>query len=74
MSARHVDHLLRSVGPAASWDQEVVRGTIDDGAFSVFYLAGGRVQAALAVGGGDNDLERGRALTASDEAVGAGGL
>lgn len=65
---------LRSVGPAAGWDQEVVRGTIDDGAFSVFYLAGGRVQAALAVGGGDDDLERGRALIASDEAVGAGGL
>jgi len=65
---------LRSVGPAAGWDQEVVRGTVDDGAFSVFYLAGGRVQAALAVGGGDDDLERGRALIASGEAAGSGVL
>ena len=65
---------LRSVGPAAGWDQEVVRGTIDEGAFSVFYLAGGRVQAALAVGGGDDDLERDRALIASGEEVGSGVL
>jgi len=62
---------LRSVGPAAGWEQEVVRGSVDDGAFSVFYLSGDRVLATLAVGGRDDDLERGRELIASGEAVAA---
>jgi len=64
---------LRSVGPAAGWDQEVVSGSIADGVFSVFYLSGGRVQATLAVGGRDDDLERGRTLIVSGETVGADG-
>jgi 3-phenylpropionate/trans-cinnamate dioxygenase ferredoxin reductase component len=38
------------VGPAAQWEQEVVRGSLDAGEFAVFYLAGGRVAAALSVG------------------------
>ena len=47
---------LEYVGPAAEWDQEVVRGSIDDGEFTIFYLRDGRVAAALTVGRSD-DLE-----------------
>jgi 3-phenylpropionate/trans-cinnamate dioxygenase ferredoxin reductase component len=38
------------IGPASQWEREVVRGSLDDGEFAVFYLAGGRVAAALSVG------------------------
>ena len=31
---------LEYVGPAAEWDREVVRGSIDDGEFTIFYLPG----------------------------------
>jgi 3-phenylpropionate/trans-cinnamate dioxygenase ferredoxin reductase component len=42
---------LEYVGPARSWAREEVRGSFDDGAFSVFYLAeDGRVLAALTCG------------------------
>jgi 3-phenylpropionate/trans-cinnamate dioxygenase ferredoxin reductase subunit len=50
---------LEYVGPAARWDREVVRGSVGDGEFSVFYLDGGRVAGALSVGRGDDlDLAR----------------
>ncbi len=38
------------VGPAYDWDREVVRGSPDEGKFTVFYLERGRVVAALTVG------------------------
>jgi 3-phenylpropionate/trans-cinnamate dioxygenase ferredoxin reductase subunit len=41
---------LEYVGPADSWDREVVRGSFDDGSFTVFYLSGDRLAAALTVG------------------------
>jgi 3-phenylpropionate/trans-cinnamate dioxygenase ferredoxin reductase component len=41
---------IEYVGPAYEWDREVVRGSPDDGAFSVFYLQDGRVAGALTVG------------------------
>ena len=40
---------LEYVGPAFNWDREVVRGSISDGEFSVWYLKDGRVAAALSV-------------------------
>lgn len=40
---------IEYVGPAAAWDEEIVRGDPASGSFSVFYLDGGRVAAALAV-------------------------
>ena len=43
------------VGPAAPWDSEVVRGSIEDGDFTVFHLSGDRVVGALTVGR-DDDL------------------
>ena len=39
---------LEYVGPAATWDDELVRGDPESGEFSVFYLDGERVVAALA--------------------------
>jgi 3-phenylpropionate/trans-cinnamate dioxygenase ferredoxin reductase subunit len=59
---------LESVGPATSWDQEVVRGSIDDGEFTIFYLRGGRMQGALTVGRSD-DLEKAREAMTSGEPV-----
>jgi 3-phenylpropionate/trans-cinnamate dioxygenase ferredoxin reductase subunit len=55
---------LEYVGPAYEWDDEVVRGSIDAGEFSLWYLAGGRVAGALSVGRSD-DLEHARRLIAS---------
>jgi 3-phenylpropionate/trans-cinnamate dioxygenase ferredoxin reductase subunit len=60
---------LEYVGPAARWDREVVRGSIDDGQFSIFYLEDGRVAAALSVGRSD-DLEQGTRLLTSGADVG----
>jgi 3-phenylpropionate/trans-cinnamate dioxygenase ferredoxin reductase subunit len=60
---------LEYVGPAAQWDQEVVRGSIDEGQFSLWYLDGGRVAGALSVGRSD-DLEHARRLISSWTVVG----
>jgi 3-phenylpropionate/trans-cinnamate dioxygenase ferredoxin reductase subunit len=60
---------LEYVGPASDWDQEVVRGSIDDGEFSVWYLRDGRVLGALSVGRSD-DLDHAQRLMTSDAAVG----
>jgi len=59
---------LEYVGPAQRWDREIVRGSLDEGEFSVWYLAGGRVEGALSVGRSD-DLEHARRLIASREPV-----
>jgi len=40
---------LEYVGPAATWDDEVLRGSVDQGDFSVWYLRGGQVVGALMV-------------------------
>lgn len=60
---------LEYVGPATEWDQEAVRGSIDDGEFAIFYLQQGRVVAALSVGRSD-DLEHARRLITSHADVG----
>ena len=57
---------LEYVGPASEWDEEVVRGSVDDGEFTIFYLHEGRVAAALTVGRSD-DLEVARELMRSGE-------
>lgn len=62
---------LEYVGPAADWDREIVRGSLDDGAFSVWYLQGTRVRAALSVGRSD-DLQAARRLIASAADLGEG--
>jgi 3-phenylpropionate/trans-cinnamate dioxygenase ferredoxin reductase subunit len=60
---------LEYVGPAHEWDQEVVRGSLQDGEFSIFYLHDGRVAGALSVGRSD-DLEHARRLLSAATAVG----
>jgi 3-phenylpropionate/trans-cinnamate dioxygenase ferredoxin reductase component len=55
---------LEYIGPAYKWDEEVVRGSIDAGEFSIFYLQDGLVKAALSVGRSD-DLEHARRLLIS---------
>jgi 3-phenylpropionate/trans-cinnamate dioxygenase ferredoxin reductase subunit len=59
---------LEYVGPAARWDHEVIRGSVDEGEFSIFYLEEGRVAAALSVGRSD-DIEHARRLIAERSAV-----
>jgi 3-phenylpropionate/trans-cinnamate dioxygenase ferredoxin reductase subunit len=54
------------VGPARTWDEEVVRGSPQDGEFTIWYLDGGRVAAALSVGR-TGDLDAARELIASRE-------
>lgn len=60
---------IEYVGPAYQWDREVFRGSLDRGAFSVFYLEGGRVAGALSVGR-SGDLQAARRLIASGTDIG----
>jgi len=55
---------LEYVGPAYEWEEEVVRGSLEEGEFSIWYLGGGRVKAALSVDRSD-DLEHARRLIAA---------
>jgi len=52
---------LEYVGPAYEWDEEIVRGSLEDGSFTNWYLRDGRVVAALTFGRSD-DLEHARRL------------
>src|SRR5438876_3012991 len=52
---------LEYVGPAHEWDEEIVRGSLDDGEFTIFYLRGGVVKGALTFGRSD-DLDHARRL------------
>jgi 3-phenylpropionate/trans-cinnamate dioxygenase ferredoxin reductase subunit len=52
---------LEYLGPAERWDEVVWRGDVDAGEFTVFYLDGGRVAAALTVGRSE-DLQHARRL------------
>jgi 3-phenylpropionate/trans-cinnamate dioxygenase ferredoxin reductase subunit len=54
---------LEYVGPAYGWDEEIVRGSFDDGAFTNWYLQDGTVKAALTFGRSD-DLDHARRLIA----------
>ena len=55
---------LEYVGPASDWTDEVVRGSTEEGSFTNWYLADGRVVAALTVGRSD-DLDHARRLLAA---------
>jgi len=52
------------VGVTEAPEREIVRGSVQDGKFSVLHLAGGRLVAALSVGR-DDDLAHARRLIAS---------
>jgi 3-phenylpropionate/trans-cinnamate dioxygenase ferredoxin reductase subunit len=60
---------IEYVGPAYDWDREVIRGSLSDGAFSVFYLHEGRVAGALSVGRPE-DLQHARRFIAEQTAIG----
>jgi 3-phenylpropionate/trans-cinnamate dioxygenase ferredoxin reductase subunit len=53
---------LEYVGPAARWDREVVRGSVPDDRFTIFYLDAGRVAGALTVGRRDDLAHAARLL------------
>jgi 3-phenylpropionate/trans-cinnamate dioxygenase ferredoxin reductase subunit len=55
---------LESVGPAADWDREILRGSFETGEFSLWYLTGGRVGGTLSVGR-SADLQHARRLIAA---------
>ena len=50
---------LEYVGLGGAWDREVVRGSLDEGEFSIWYLAADRLAGALAVGRSE-DLQHAR--------------
>jgi 3-phenylpropionate/trans-cinnamate dioxygenase ferredoxin reductase subunit len=54
---------LEYVGPAYEWDEEILRGSFEEGSFTLWYLADGMVKAALTWGRSD-DLEAARRLIA----------
>ena len=59
---------IEYLGPAYGWDREVIRGSPDDGRFTVFYLSAGRVAGALTVGRSE-DLQPARRWIASGESL-----
>ena len=52
---------LEYVGPAYAWDEEIVRGSLDDGRFTLWYLEQGAVKGGLTFGRSD-DLDHARRL------------
>ncbi len=62
---------IEYVGPARDWDREVIRGSLDDGKFSVFYLNGDRVTGALSVGRSE-DLGHARRFITAGTGLGDG--
>ena len=59
---------LEYVGPAYEWDQEIVRGSLEEGAFTNWYLKDGIVKAALTVGRSD-DRDAARKLIVESKAL-----
>jgi 3-phenylpropionate/trans-cinnamate dioxygenase ferredoxin reductase subunit len=60
---------IEYVGPAYEWDREIVRGSLQQGVFTLFYLSSGVVQGALTVGRSD-DLQAARRLIADGVELG----
>src|SRR5207245_9140557 len=51
------------------WDEEIVRGSLDDGSFTIWYLHGGVVKAALTFGR-SGDLDHARRLVLDGRPLG----
>jgi 3-phenylpropionate/trans-cinnamate dioxygenase ferredoxin reductase component len=58
------------VGVTEAPEREIVRGSVDDGEFSILHLAGGRLVAALAVGRGEELAHAGRLIVARTDLSG----
>ena len=64
------DHKLEYVGHATTWDDFVVRGSLDEGKLIGFYLAGAQVLAAVGLDrGGDPELDHDSEMAASARLV-----
>jgi 3-phenylpropionate/trans-cinnamate dioxygenase ferredoxin reductase subunit len=64
------DHKLEYIGYAATWDEFVVRGSLDEGKFIGFYLTAGVVKAAVGLDrGGDPELDHDSEMAASARLV-----
>ena len=59
---------LEYVGPALEWDEEILRGSFEDGSFTNWYLKDGAVRAALTFGRSD-DLDSARRLIVDGSAL-----
>lgn len=53
---------LEYVGSSSDPDEVVIRGSLEDGAFTAFYVAGGKVEGALSVGRSEDLLEARRLI------------
>jgi 3-phenylpropionate/trans-cinnamate dioxygenase ferredoxin reductase subunit len=62
---------LEYVGPAYSWDEEIVRGSLDEGSFTIWYLQESVVKGALTFGRSD-DLDHARRLIAEGVSLQSG--
>ncbi len=66
------EHKLEYVGHAATWDQFVVRGSLEERKLVGFYMLGGQVQAAVGLDrGGDPELDTDSEMAAGARLVGA---
>jgi 3-phenylpropionate/trans-cinnamate dioxygenase ferredoxin reductase component len=64
------DHKLEYVGHATTWDEFVVRGSLEEGRIVGFYLVGGVVRAAAGLDrGGDPELDRDSEMAAAAHLV-----
>ncbi len=57
---------VESVGPVSEWDEEVVRGSYDDGSFTTWFIKDGKLNAALTWGRSD-DLDHARRMIENPE-------
>jgi 3-phenylpropionate/trans-cinnamate dioxygenase ferredoxin reductase subunit len=62
---------LEYVGPAYEWDQEILRGSFEEGSFTNWYLMDGVVKAALTFGRSD-DLDHARRLIVDGSSLAEG--
>jgi len=62
---------LEYVGPAAEWDEEITRGSHEEGSFTTWYLKDGAVKAALTWSRSD-DLDHARRLIVQGTPLGDG--
>jgi len=61
------------VGAPGEWDAEIVRGSLDDGRFAVFYLAGDCLVAALSAGRPEDLMQARRMLAVGTDLAGRAG-
>ena len=67
------EHALEYVGYARTWDQFVVRGSLEQRQFLGFYLGDGRVLAVMGLNrGGDPELDESGELSVAKALVGTG--